>query len=90
MKDEEFNLSKKRQDTNKGTNFIRYAYSEEDVKDFIRLLKEVNINIYKINLENAEKSGVSRELKEGILFLIRGCCNEMDLQIDKLVGEKLK
>ena len=36
----EFNLSEKRQDTNKGTEFIRYAYSEEDVKEFIRLLKE--------------------------------------------------
>ena len=37
---DEFNLSKKRQDTNKGTNFIRFAYLEEDVKEFIRLLKE--------------------------------------------------
>ena len=36
----EFNLSSKRQDTNKDTDFIRYAYTEEDVKEFIRLLKE--------------------------------------------------
>ena len=40
MKQEKFNLSKKRQDTNKGTYFIRYAYLEEDVKEFIRKLKE--------------------------------------------------
>ena len=37
----EFNLSKLKQDTNKGTpRFIRFAYAEEDVKEFIRLLKE--------------------------------------------------
>jgi hypothetical protein len=40
-----FNLSEKRQDTNKGTNFIRFAYLEEDIKEFIRLLKK-NLTLY--------------------------------------------
>ena len=47
--EEEFNLSEKRQDTNKGTNFIRYAYFEEDVKEFIKqeefLITEVEAGI---------------------------------------------
>jgi len=47
--EEEFNLSEKRQDTNKGTNFIRYAYLEEDVKEFIKqeefLITEVEAGI---------------------------------------------
>ena len=32
-------LSENQQDTNKGTDFIRYAYCEEDVKEFIRLME---------------------------------------------------
>ena len=68
MKDEEFNLSEKIETwKEKAVITSLESIKVEDVKEFIRLLKEVNINIYKINLEIAEKSGVvSRELKEEI------------------------
>lgn len=33
-------LSDKQQDTNTDTDFIRFAYSEEDVKEFIKKLKK--------------------------------------------------
>lgn len=50
-----FNLSKFRQDTNKGTDFIRYAYAEEKVKEFIRLVKKSNIDNWKEGLEKMEE-----------------------------------
>ena len=34
-------LKDKRQDTNKGTDFVRYAYSEEDVKEFINKIQKI-------------------------------------------------
>jgi len=52
----QFNLSKFRQDTNKGTDFVRYAYAEEKVKEFIRLVKKSNIENWKEGLEKMEET----------------------------------
>ena len=40
------NLRDKRQDTNKGTDFIRYAYLQEDVREAVDKLK------YQINADD--------------------------------------
>ena len=42
----DFCLSKNRQDTNKGTDFIRYAYKEEDVKEFVQKLKQKTFGFF--------------------------------------------
>jgi len=62
----------------------------KDVKEFIRLLKEEMNNILKVNVENANKSGVSKELKTEILEMMQGNIIELDYRIDKLAGENLK
>jgi len=62
----------------------------EDVKEFIRLLKEEMNNILKVNVESANKSGVSKKLKTKILKMMQENIIELDYRIDKLAGEKLK
>ena len=63
---------------------------EEDVKTFIKKLKEVIDIIYGINLENAINSNVSEKLRKEVLSLIKGCGEEIKLQLDTLAGEDLK
>ena len=78
----EFNLSEK--------ELEELYYLKSDVKEFIRLLKEEMNNILKVNVESANKSGVSKKLKTKILKMMQGNIIELDYRIDKLAGENLK
>ena len=86
---DEMNVTHGRRRKNKKIMGINGRLYTKDVKEFVRRLKEVSKEIYDINLDNGLKSGVSRELSNEILSLIKGCSEEMQLQIDKLAGEKL-
>ena len=52
---EEKTLKDKRQDTNKDTNFIRYAYLEEDVKQFIKEILDEIISLKNYNLKHNKR-----------------------------------
>jgi len=56
---------------------------------FIKKLKETLNDILKINIENANKSGVSDKLKKQILEMMQGNIVEIDYRIDKLAGSDL-
>jgi len=93
----EFNLSEKiwkTDEANLDTKQLVYGSIDvlkvQDVKEFIKRLKEGIGLIYGINLENAIKSGVSEKLRKEVLELIKGCGKETKNIIDKLAGKKLK
>ena len=62
---------------------------EEEFKKFIKELKEELENILKINIENANKSGVSDKLKKVILEMMQGNIVEIAYRIDKIAGKEL-
>jgi len=76
---EEFNLSEKRRQVIDNDNeILRLVYSEEDVKEFIRRLKdELNSQEY----EDYEYPAYQQFFRPE---------NEIEKIIDKLAGEKLK
>lgn len=72
----EFNLNKLKQDTNKGTpRFIRFAYAEEDVKEFIKLLK----------FEANDNRTISSAREEDCVLI-----ETLNLIINQLAGDKFK
>ena len=81
----EFNLSKKRQDTNKGTDFIRYAYCEEE---FNLSEKEIIIGDAHFYPKYNVKEFI-RRLKEVVFSRNWDLHKELDKEIDRLAGDKL-
>lgn len=67
----------------------QFVINIEDVKEFIRKLKEGIELIYEINKENAIKSGVSLKLRNEVLDLLSGSLDEVKNIVNKLAGEKL-
>lgn len=77
----EFNLSEKRSIIFDGDEFETedYQYHEEDVKEFIRLLKETHENIDDLLIKELGEGSLLRQTIGRILFD----------RLDKLAGEKL-
>ena len=82
----EFNLSEKRKQTFKAnaiTEGYHYSYNEEDVKEFIRLLKGTlnSFQMHHWNDENEEHSDMPIHQSD---------FKYLKKEIDKLAGEKRK
>jgi len=87
-KEKEFKLSEKIKGFGRFRNKVNKGYiDEEDIKEFIKRLKEEAWNIHHINKENGLKSGVSEKLRNEIIDLVEGCMYEMCNKIDKLTGD---
>ena len=87
---QEFNLSEKRYaGCLDGMDEMEDLFRGEDVREFIRRLKEEINDIEKINVENSHKSGVSEPLRKQIMELIVGSFIELEDRIDKLAGADL-